>query len=110
MAYSSDVAFTPIVKAVQTRKDSRTAYAFQEKSGSWQTAISDDLKGFIQTRTTLFLGAASGDGQPYIQHWGGPPGFLRVLDPHTIGFVDFTGNRSTSRSAIWLKTLGCTCS
>lgn len=91
--YSSDVAFTQSVKAVQSRKGSRKAYAEQEEAGSWQTGISDDLKVFIEAQTSVFIGTASADGQPYIQHRGGPAGFLRVLDATTLAFVDFTGNR-----------------
>jgi len=93
MGYSSDIAFTPSVKAIQTRKGSRRAYAAQEAAGSWQTRIDDGLKGFIEAQTSIFLATASVDGQPYIPHRGGPPGFLRVLDDQTLGFVDFAGNR-----------------
>ena len=93
MRYSSDVAFTPTVKAIQTRKGSRRAYAFQEEAGAWQTTIDDDLKAFIEAQTSIFLATANAEGQPYIQHRGGPPGFLRVVDNHTIGFVDYAGNR-----------------
>ncbi|MGV8985980.1 MAG: pyridoxamine 5'-phosphate oxidase family protein [Cypionkella sp.] len=93
MSFSSDVAFTPTVKAIQSRKGSRRAYAFQEEAGAWQTKINEDLKGFIQAQTSIFLATANADGQPYIQHRGGPPGFLRVLDSQTIGFVDYVGNR-----------------
>ena len=93
MAYSSDIAFTPSVKAIQTRKGSRRAYARQEEAGAWQTTIDDDLKGFIEAQTSIFLATANAEGQPYIQHRGGPPGFLRVLDEHTLGLVDYAGNR-----------------
>ena len=92
-AYASDVAFTPTVKAVQTRKGSRPSYARMEERGSWQTRITPELAAFIAAQTSVFLATASKDGQPYIQHRGGPPGFLRVLDERTIGFADFTGNR-----------------
>jgi predicted pyridoxine 5'-phosphate oxidase superfamily flavin-nucleotide-binding protein len=91
-AYSSDVAFTPTVKALQTRKGSRGAYARVEERG-WQTSITPDLAEFIAAQTSVFLSTANADGQPYIQHRGGPAGFLRVLDDRTIGFVDFAGNR-----------------
>lgn len=93
MDYSSDIAFTKTVKAIQSRKGSRAAYARQEQAGGWQTNISDELKGFVEAQTSVFLATANAEGQPYIQHRGGPVGFLRVLDPHTIGFVDFAGNR-----------------
>lgn len=91
--YSSDVAFTPTVKTVQTRKGSRAAYAEQEEKGAWATQITDDLKIFIEGQTSIFLATANALGQPYIQHRGGPPGFLRVMDAKTIGFADFAGNR-----------------
>jgi uncharacterized protein len=91
--YSSDVAFTENVKAIQSRKGSRRGYAAMERRGGWETRITPDLAAFIADQTSVFLGTASAGGQPYIQHRGGPPGFLRVLDEHTIGFVDFTGNR-----------------
>jgi predicted pyridoxine 5'-phosphate oxidase superfamily flavin-nucleotide-binding protein len=91
--YSSDVAFTPTVKAIQTRKGSRDAYGRVEKKGGWQTRITPDLAGFIEAQTSVFLATANAEGQPYIQHRGGPEGFLRVLDDKTIGFADFAGNR-----------------
>lgn len=93
MEYSSDVAFTDSVKAVQTRKGSRRAYARMEEGGSWETRITPELKEFIEAQRSVFLATASAKGQPYIQHRGGPAGFLHVLDDHTIGFVDFAGNR-----------------
>lgn len=91
--YASDVAFTPTVKAVQERKGSRRSYQRMEQAGSWQTAITPELAEFIAAQTSVFLATASADGQPYIQHRGGPAGFLKVLDEHTIGFADFVGNR-----------------
>jgi predicted pyridoxine 5'-phosphate oxidase superfamily flavin-nucleotide-binding protein len=91
--YSSDVAFTPSVKTVQSRKGSRHAYERVEANGGWQTRLTPDLAAFVEAQTSVFLGTASSDGQPYIQHRGGPPGFLKVLDHTTIGFADYTGNR-----------------
>ena len=92
-SYASDVAFTPTVKAIQARKGSRRGYAKMEQRGSWETRITPELATFIAAQTSVFLATASADGQPYIQHRGGPAGFLRVLDERTIGFVDFAGNR-----------------
>jgi len=92
-AYSSDVAFSPSVKAVQASKGLRPAYARIEESGGWQTEITPDLAAFIGAQTSVFFATASAGGQPYIQHRGGPAGFLRVLDEKTIAFVDFAGNR-----------------
>ena len=91
--YSSDVAFTPSVKALQTRKGSRDRYARMEERGAWQTRITPDLAAFIAAQTSVFLASANLEGQPYIQHRGGPAGFLRVVDDDTIGFADFAGNR-----------------
>jgi len=93
MNYSSDVAFTPAVKAVQQRKGSRGSYARMEESGSWSTRITPDVQAFIEAQSSVFLATANSEGQPYIQHRGGPPGFLKVLDAQTLGFVDFVGNR-----------------
>ncbi len=93
MSFSSDVAFTPAVKAIQARKGSRQSYARLEESGSWETRITPDLQEFIEAQTSVFLATANSAGQPYIQHRGGPPGFLKVIDDQTLGFVDFVGNR-----------------
>ena len=91
--YSSDVAFTEGVKAIQARKGSRSAYAKREQAGSWETRITPDLARFIEEQVSVFLATANAQGQPYIQHRGGPDGFLKVLDDKTIGFADFSGNR-----------------
>lgn len=93
MAYTSDIAFTPSVKAIQDRKGSRRGYAHMEATRGWESRITPELAAFIAAQTSVFLGTASADGQPYIQHRGGPPGFLRVLDDQTLAFVDFSGNR-----------------
>ncbi len=93
LEYPSDIAFTPMVKALQERKGSRRAYAHMEQAGSWETAITPELEAFIGKQRSVFLATVNSAGQPYIQHRGGPPGFLRVLDEHTLGFVDFAGNR-----------------
>ncbi|TGT45815.1 pyridoxamine 5'-phosphate oxidase family protein [Mesorhizobium sp. M8A.F.Ca.ET.165.01.1.1] len=92
-AFTSDVAFTPTVKAIQARKGSRQSYARVEERGGWQSAITPDLAAFIKMQTSVFLSTANGDGQPYIQHRGGPAGFLKVLDEKTVGFADFLGNK-----------------
>ena len=91
--YASDVAFTPAVKAIQTRKGSRHGYARMEQAGGWQVAISDELADFIAAQTSIYLATANADGQPYIQHRGGPAGFIQVLDAHTLAFVDYAGNK-----------------
>ena len=93
LGHVSDVAFTDVVKAIQARKGSRPAYARMERGGGWRTTINDELKAEIESQISVFLATANADGQPYIQHRGGPPGFLRVLDEKTIAFADFAGNR-----------------
>lgn len=93
LEYTSDIAFTPTVKAIQSRKGSRHGYARMEQSGSWESAITPDLKDFIALQTSFYMATVNADGQPYIQHRGGPAGFLHVLDAHTLAFVDYTGNK-----------------
>ena len=90
--YSSDVAFSPSVKAIQARKGSRASYHKQEERG-WRTEITEDLAGFIAAQTSFMFATASADGQPYIQHRGGPAGFLHVVDSKTLAFADFAGNK-----------------
>ena len=86
---SSDVAFTPAVKKLQTERGSREAYA----RGGFRTEIDDRLRGFLEEVDTAFLATASAEGQPYVQHRGGPRGFIRALDDRTLGFVELSGNR-----------------
>jgi len=90
---ANQVAFTPAVKAQQDRLGSREAYARWEKSRGFQREISDELAHFVSGRDSFYLGTASADGQPYIQHRGGPVGFLKVVDSRTLAFADFSGNR-----------------
>lgn len=89
----SDIAFTPTVKRLQQERGSRTAYAKMEQKGGWQNTITEDLAAFIAERDSFYLGTASADGQPYIQHRGGKPGFLKVINATTLAFADFKGNR-----------------
>jgi predicted pyridoxine 5'-phosphate oxidase superfamily flavin-nucleotide-binding protein len=89
----SDVAFTGTVKALQERKGSRESYRRLEEKRPWQNRISPDLAAFIAAQTSVFLATANADGQPYIQHRGGPAGFLHILDDRTIAFADFAGNQ-----------------
>ena len=90
---SSDVAFSDRVKAEQARHGSRVAYARLERCGGFETEIGDDLAAFVASQRSVLLATASAAGQPYVQHRGGPAGFLKVLDPHTIAFADLAGNR-----------------
>jgi predicted pyridoxine 5'-phosphate oxidase superfamily flavin-nucleotide-binding protein len=91
--YPSDIAFTDSVKAQQSRLGSRGAYVHMEEGRGWQTLITPELEEFMAARNSMYLATANALGQPYIQHRGGPPGFLRVLDEHTFGFADFAGNK-----------------
>jgi uncharacterized protein len=92
-SYSSDVAFTPAVKAIQAKKGSREGYAEVERNGGWRTEIDGRLAAFLADTNSFYLATATADGQPYIQHRGGPKGFIKVLDKRTIAFADFAGNR-----------------
>lgn len=89
----SDIAFTAAVKAEQHRRGSRAAYARMAEKGDWATTVDDRLAAFIAERDSFYLGTASADGQPYIQHRGGPVGFLKVIDETTLAFADYSGNR-----------------
>jgi predicted pyridoxine 5'-phosphate oxidase superfamily flavin-nucleotide-binding protein len=90
--FPSDIAFTPAVKAVQSRKGSRARYERVERGG-WQTRVTPDLAEFLAVLDMFYLGTASADGQPYIQYRGGSRGFLKRIDDTTLGFADFAGNR-----------------
>ena len=90
---SSDIAFSPSVKRVQEERGSRALYARVEEGGGFETTITDGLRALLAEIDTAFLATAGAGGQPYVQHRGGPRGFLRALDDHTLAFVDFTGNR-----------------
>ena len=93
IVYPSDIAFTATVKAIQARRGSRSSYARMEANGGWETSITPELAAFLSAQTSAFLATVNADGQPYIQHRGGPPGFLVPLDARTIGFADYRGNR-----------------
>ncbi len=94
MTYTSDVAFTETVKRIQTERGSRRSYERMERSaGGFPAVISPELAAFITERDSVYIATANAAGQPYMQHRGGPPGFLRVLDDHTLAFADFAGNK-----------------
>ena len=88
----SDIAFTPSVKEVQERLGSRESYAQMEENGGWESTVTPELADFLAERNSFYPGTASAGGQPYIQHRGGPKGFLKVIDERTLGFADFGGN------------------
>ncbi len=91
--FTSDIAFTTAVKAIQTRKGSRYGYARMEQADSWESSITDELKEFLTLQTSFYMATVNADGQPYIQHRGGPAGFLRAMDERTLAFVDYAGNK-----------------
>jgi predicted pyridoxine 5'-phosphate oxidase superfamily flavin-nucleotide-binding protein len=91
--YSSDVAFTPAVKAIQARKGSREAYAEAEQNGPWRTEVDEGLAATLAETNSFYFATATADGQPYIQHRGGPKGFVRILDKKTLAFTDYAGNK-----------------
>jgi predicted pyridoxine 5'-phosphate oxidase superfamily flavin-nucleotide-binding protein len=88
----SDIAFTTSVKAAQQQRGSRENYERMEQRGGWQYEVTPELAAYIAERDSFYLGTANDEGQPYIQHRGGPKGFLKVVDKRTLGFADFVGN------------------
>lgn len=86
---SEDVLFSPAVKAEQTRLGSRAQFEGRD----WQSEITDDLRQFLAAIDTFFFATASADGRPYVQHRGGPVGFLKPIGSHMLAFADFAGNR-----------------
>jgi len=101
---STDIAFSPAVKAVQERRGSRTTYARLEQNGGWDTKIDAVLAKFIAGMRSFYLATASKDGQPYVQHRGGPRGVLRVIDETTLAFADLPATGNTSAPAISPRT------
>ncbi len=91
--FVSDIAFTPTVKAAQEQRGSRRSYARMEQKGGWHDTITDDLAAFLAARDSFYLATTNSEGQPYIQHRGGPPGFLKAIGPRTLAFADFGGNK-----------------
>lgn len=95
---TTEVAFTPAVKALQERHGSRETYEKLERRSGWRDRVTPELIAFLAERDSFYFATASADGRPYIQHRGGPKGFLKVLDDRTLAFADFDGNRQYSTS------------
>ena len=91
--YISDIAFTDAVKRIQEEKGSRSIYINVEQRGSWQDTVTHQLRDFLAERDSFYMSTVNSEGYPYIQHRGGPKGFLKVIDSRTLGFADFSGNR-----------------
>jgi predicted pyridoxine 5'-phosphate oxidase superfamily flavin-nucleotide-binding protein len=90
----ADIAFTDTVKRLQTDMGSRTAYArMSEAPEALNTRLSDAEAAFITGRDSFYMATVGETGWPYVQHRGGPAGFVRVMDDSTLGFADFRGNR-----------------
>ncbi len=90
----AEIAFTPTVKAVQTQHGSRQAYSRMEAiQEAHNQSLTGAEAGFIAARDSFYMATVGETGWPYIQHRGGPTGFVRVLDERTIGFADYRGNR-----------------
>lgn len=88
-----DFAFSPSIRAIQAERGSRAAYAKREANHDLGNLLIPDVAQFITRANSAYLATVSADGQPYIQHRGGPAGFLKVVDDRTIGFADYVGNR-----------------
>ncbi|MEM8730500.1 MAG: pyridoxamine 5'-phosphate oxidase family protein [Pseudomonadota bacterium] len=87
------IAFTEAVKALQEQRGSRASYARFEEGPDRGDRIGPDEAAFIAARDSFYMASTSVTGWPYVQHRGGPVGFVRVLDEKTLGFADFSGNR-----------------
>lgn len=87
-----EVMFSASVRAEQARRGSRKAQERRAAAGRFNEALSPEAIAFIGERNSAYLATASTDGQPYVQHRGGPAGFLRVLDERTIAFPNYAGN------------------
>ncbi len=88
-----DIAFTPIVAGIQSAMGSREGYAAMGANGQRNHLLGARERDFITRRDSFYLASVSETGWPYLQHRGGPPGFMKVLDEHTLGFADYSGNR-----------------
>jgi predicted pyridoxine 5'-phosphate oxidase superfamily flavin-nucleotide-binding protein len=89
---NSAIVFTPAAQKAQAERGSATAYERRLTDGFPDT-ITPELAQFIAEQDTVFLATATADGAPYIQHRGGPKGFIKVVDERTLGFADYRGNR-----------------
>jgi predicted pyridoxine 5'-phosphate oxidase superfamily flavin-nucleotide-binding protein len=89
----ADITFTDAVKAVQARNGCRAQNERMVERGGPNDALSAQEAEFVAARDSFYLATVSETGWPYVQHRGGPPGFLKVIDPRTLAFADFGGNR-----------------
>ena len=89
---NASIVFTPAVQQAQAERGSARAYAQRVEEG-FPDRVTPELAAFIAEQDTAFLATATKDGAPYIQHRGGPKGFIKVIDDRTLGFADYRGNR-----------------
>lgn len=89
----AEIAFTPVVRAIQTQQGSRGGYARMDGGDDYNHLLSGREAMFIAARDSFYMSSVGETGWPYLQHRGGPAGFMKVLDERTIGFADFAGNR-----------------
>ena len=88
-----EVMFSPSVRAAQEQRGSRGGYERVEANGGFHDRVDEQLAGYLAERDSFYMATAGADGRPYIQHRGGPKGFLKVLDEQTLAFADYAGNR-----------------
>jgi len=89
----AEIAFTDSVRQVQQELGSRAGYASMDGGEDFNHLLSEREAGFIGARDSFYMASVSETGWPYVQHRGGPAGFVRIIDAQTIGFADFSGNR-----------------
>jgi uncharacterized protein len=89
---NASLVFTPAAQKAQAERGSSEHYAKRVAEGFPDT-VTPELAAFIAEQDTAFLATATADGAPYVQHRGGPKGFIKVIDEHTLGFADYRGNR-----------------
>jgi predicted pyridoxine 5'-phosphate oxidase superfamily flavin-nucleotide-binding protein len=87
------LVFTPVVKSLQEKYGSRRQYARMEAGGGSADRLGPQESAFIAERDSFYMATVGATGWPYVQHRGGPVGFLKVVDDHTIAFADFGGNK-----------------
>jgi predicted pyridoxine 5'-phosphate oxidase superfamily flavin-nucleotide-binding protein len=93
MARFQELAFTPFVKAQQLRHNSRRQYERMEQLSPGGSTLNVSETTFIGLRDSFYMASVSETGWPYMQHRGGPKGFVHILNPSTLGFADLRGNK-----------------
>jgi len=102
--------FGPGVRALQQAAGSRASYARMEAGAGAADLLTDREADFIAARDSFYMASVSEDGWPYVQHRGGPAGFLRRIAGNRIGFADYRATANICRPRTWLPTAACRCS